>query len=95
MKNTQQWKLEEDLDGCYIYPANRNPDDYVFRRVKPVAKIEDSDEALRLVQYLMRLPAFKAKRAYNPTSKAMRLQREHEHRSNIAAVQSGSRIAGY
>jgi hypothetical protein len=86
--NTQRWKLEEDLDGCYIYPTGYPPDDYVFRRVKPVAKIEDSDEALRLVEYLMRLPAFKAKRAYNPTSKAMRLQREHERQSNLDARRS-------
>jgi hypothetical protein len=88
----QRWKLEEDLDGCYVYPADYPPDDYVFRRVKPVAKIEDSDEALNFAAYLMRLPAFKAKRAYNPASKAMRLMREHIRQSNQDAVRDGSRI---
>jgi hypothetical protein len=90
----QQWRLEEDLDGCYIYATGHSADDYVFRRVKPVAKIEDSEEALLFVKYLMQLPAFKAKRAYNPASKAQRLLREHIHHSNLDALHSGSYIQG-
>lgn len=92
--NKQQWRLEEDIDGCYIYPANQNPDDYCFHRVNAVAKIMDSDEALHLVKYLNALPAFRGRREKR-ISRAMKLQREHEQQSNLAAVKSGSYIKGY
>ena len=89
-KPTQRWKIWEEIDGCYIFPANADPDDLSFGRVKPVARIEDSDEALEFIRYLMRLPAF------NPASKAMmRLQREHERQSNRQAVRDGSHIKGF
>ena len=81
-----RWFLEEDLDGCYIYPTGFPPDDYVFRRVKPVAKITDnSEQGLLFVQYLSKLPAFRSGKDRD-LSKAGKLQREHEIQSLRATV---------
>lgn len=94
MNTKQRWILQEDIDGCHIYPGS-NPEDLVWGRVKPVAKIEDSDEALELVRYLQKLPAFRGRARRKRMSRAARLQREHEHQSNRDAVASGSYIQGY
>jgi hypothetical protein len=95
----QEWRLWEEIDGCYIFPANADPDDLSFGRIKPVAKIADSDEAIALVQYLAKLPAFRTRRQpkqrlIKRESRAMRLQREHINQSNLAAVRDGSYIQG-
>jgi hypothetical protein len=97
-KTGQQWRLWEDIDGCYIFPSNIDPDDLCFGRVKPLAKLADSPEVTPLIQYLAQLPAFRSrkrrKRIVKRDSKAMRLQREHIHQSNADAVRSGSYIEG-
>ena len=89
----QRWILEEDLDGCYIYAKPDNYDDYIFHRIKPLAKISDSTEAFELIRYLNKLPAFRdgPKKRVNY---AIELQRVHEYQSNLDAVRSGSYIEG-
>jgi hypothetical protein len=51
-KPPREWQIHEEVDGTYIMPAGRDPDDYAFGRVLPICYVmagETEVENARLI----------------------------------------------
>lgn len=91
------WKVIEDIDGAYVFPITREqtPDDWIFSRVRPVAKINEHAPAEIVSQFCRFINKTDKITERKHISRAIRLQRQHEAQSNAAAVKDGSVIKSH